>query len=225
MTPMMHAVLGGHTDLVQLLAEMSSISWDEEVQFRVTRLDAELPADTDFKSMHFDAALEAQDDNGESALMKAAARGDEEIVQILLRWCGNEAARDRQGRTALMHAIANDEAAFLKSMIDGAEADLPHAPPGYNKSGFVSPEVLSVTDQEGKTALVLAREKGLEPVAAALQTYLQHLIDSETRGIEAGGPYLWYIYHTRGHAYLGIGQTEAGKADLEQARELNQQKR
>jgi ankyrin repeat protein len=224
MTPLMHAVLGGHADLVQLLAEMSSISWDEEVQFRVTRLDAGLPADTDFKSMHFDAALEAQDENGESALMKAAARGDEEIVAILLRWCSNEAARDREGRTALMHAIAGRQTAFLKTMIDGAEAVLPHAPPGYNKSGFVSPEVLSVTDQDGKTALVLAREEGLEPVAAALQTYLQHLIDSETRGIEAGGPYLWYIYHTRGHSYLGIGQTEAGKADLAKARELNQQK-
>jgi ankyrin repeat protein len=69
MTPLMHAVLGGHTDLVQLLVEMGSISWDEDVQFRVSRLDTELPADTDYKSMHFDAALEAQDESGETALM------------------------------------------------------------------------------------------------------------------------------------------------------------
>jgi ankyrin repeat protein len=203
---------------------MSSISWDEEVQFRVTRLDAELPADTDFQSMHFDAAHEAQDENGETALMKAAARGDEEIVAILLRWTGNETARDRQGRTALMHAIANDQTAFLKTMIDGAESVLPHAPPGYTKTGFVTPEVLSIADQDGKTALVLARERGLEPIAAALQTYLQHVIDSETRGIEAQGTYLWYIYHTRGHAYLALGETDNGKADLAKARELNQQK-
>jgi hypothetical protein len=109
-------------------------------------------------------------------------------------------------------------------MIDGADAMLPHAPPGYTKTGFVSPEVLSVTDQDGKTALVLARDAGLEPIAAALQAYLQHVIDSETRGIEAGGPYLWYIYHTRGHAYLALGETKEGQADLEKARELNQQK-
>jgi ankyrin repeat protein len=224
MTPLMHAVHGGHADLVQVLAEMGSISWDEEVQFRVTRLDAELPADTDFKSLHFDAALEAQDENGETALMKAAAQGNHEIVAILLRWAGNEAVRDRQGRTALMHAIANDQTAFLSTMIDGADASIRHTPPGHNVSGFVSPEVLSATDNDGRTPLVMAREQGLEPIAAALQTYLQHVIDKQSRDIEAQGAYLWYIYHVRGHAYLALGETKEGQADLEKSRELNRQK-
>jgi ankyrin repeat protein len=146
------------------------------------------------------------------------------LATELLKWAHGESARDHAGRTALMHAIAHDQSAFLQTMIEGAEAMLPHAPPGYTKTGLITPEVLSATDEDGKTALVLAREEGLEPVAAALQTYLQHVIDSETRGIEAQGPYLWYIYHTRGHAYLALGQTKEGQADLEKARELNQQK-
>jgi hypothetical protein len=84
--------------------------------------------------------------------------------------------------------------------------------------------VLSATDNDGRTPLVMAREQGLEPIAAALQTYLQHVIDKQSRDIEAQGAYLWYIYHVRGHAYLALGETKEGQADLEKSRELNRQK-
>ncbi len=218
-TPLMHAAASGQSELVQLLVDINRVSWDEEMQFRVTRLDTELPRDTDFKALHFDVAAEAHDREGETALMKAAARGDLESVRALLSAASNEEARDRRGRTALMHALAGGQTAFLQTMIDRAEARLP--PPGYTVTGFVTPEVLCALDDNGKTALEFAREQGHTQIAAGLQAYLEHVIESETRGIEADSPYAGYCYQVRGQARKALGQTAEAEADLAKARELS----
>jgi ankyrin repeat protein len=221
MTPLMHAAASGQAELVQFLVDINRVSWDEELQFRVTRLDTELPSDTDFKALHFDVAAAAQDREGETALMKAAACGDAESATALLGSASNEEARDRKGRTALMHALARKQAAFLQAMIEGAETALRHTPPGYTVTGFVTPEVLCAVDEVGKTALDLARAQGDAQIAAGLQAYLEHVIELETRGIESGSPYAGYCYQVRGLARKALGQTVEAEADLAKSRELS----
>ena len=54
------------------------------------------------------AELEAKDDEGETALIKAAARGDVGVVSALLENGANVNAKDNKGATALMHSLQSE---------------------------------------------------------------------------------------------------------------------
>ena len=220
-TPLMHAVEGGHAEMVKVLLDLQSIQWKEDVQFRVTRLDPELPEETDFKSMRFDVAEEAQDADGETALMKAAARGDVEIVEALL--FSNAETRDKRGRTALMHAILSKQAGFLHARLDEAELALQYHNSGHGYIGFIKPEVLALRDNEGKTAIQHAREQELDQIAAQMERYLRNVIDLETRSIDQQTGPLWFHYWTRGLCQRALGDDEGAEADLAKSRELREQ--
>jgi hypothetical protein len=58
----------------------------------------------------------AQDKMGETALMKAAARGLVEAARELRSW-QEENARDHNGRTAAMHAARNGQAVFVETLL------------------------------------------------------------------------------------------------------------
>ena len=58
----------------------------------------------------------AQDKKGETALMKAAARGHIEAARELRAW-QEENAQDHEGRTAAMHAARNGQADFVKALL------------------------------------------------------------------------------------------------------------
>lgn len=54
------------------------------------------------------AELEAQDAEGETALIKAASRGDTAVVGALLETGANVNAKDNKGATALMHSLLSE---------------------------------------------------------------------------------------------------------------------
>jgi serine/threonine protein kinase/ankyrin repeat protein len=219
-TPLMHAVEYGQREVVQLLRDLEQIHWNDKVQFRVTRLDPVLPADVDFPSMRFHVAMDAQDAQGQTALMKAAARGDAEMIEILA--LASRRLQDHEGRTALAHAVFNRQSSFLRRAIEQAESLLPGHSDGHGYLGFVTPDVLAIIDHSGKSPLMLAEELGLADIAQGIKGYLESVIELETRAIEKGHGYLWYSYYIRGLCRQTLGDSAQGEADLAKSRELQQ---
>lgn len=92
------------------------------------------------------ADLSAVNDEGQTPLMLAAQAGRSKAVRMLLQngLAGAVNARDKHGRTALMHVrrgYMSDEAEVVRALVAaGAE--------------------VSATDEEGRTALMLAAEAG-----------------------------------------------------------------
>jgi serine/threonine protein kinase/ankyrin repeat protein len=219
-TPLMHAVEHGQREVVQLLRDLEQIHWNDKVQFRVARLDAELPADADFPSMRFHVAIDAQDAQGQTALMKAAARGDAEMVETLA--LASRRLRDHEGRTALAHAVLSRQTSFLRLAIEQAESLLPGHSDGHGYVGFVTPDVLAIADSSGKTPLQLAEELGLDDIAERMRRYLASVIELESRAMEKRHGYLWYSYYIRGLCRQTLGDSAQGEADLAKSRELQQ---
>ena len=90
-----------------------------------------------------------RDDDGNSALVHAAARSTAEVVRRLLDAGAKINMRNDEGRTALMHAAEAGELENVRALV-AAGAD-------YN-----------LKDDEGKTALDFAREGEYEEVTALL---------------------------------------------------------
>uniref|UniRef100_A0A7S2M0P8 Uncharacterized protein n=1 Tax=Zooxanthella nutricula TaxID=1333877 RepID=A0A7S2M0P8_9DINO len=63
--------------------------------------------------------LDAADSRGVTALMVAAAAGQENNVGLLLRWGANAEARDHRGWTACMHAAFRGQVLCLRRLAGG----------------------------------------------------------------------------------------------------------
>lgn len=88
-TTLMCACAGGHTGIVQAMLESGR-----------------------------DAALEAQDSHGWTALITAAHRADAGTLRVLLQAGANPAARDEMGRDALYYAKGSKDAEKIKVIED-----------------------------------------------------------------------------------------------------------
>jgi ankyrin repeat protein len=123
--------------------------------------------------------VDAADQTGQTALMKAAAKGHINCVRALLTSSffnpASLAPRDSEGRTALMIAIESghgDE--FVKQL------------PSMLKGGYrldMAPLSLRAKDKQGKDALALAKEKKLEEELKILRDWV--LVDAAKAGDEA----------------------------------------
>lgn len=148
--------------------------------------------------------------------MKAAARGDVETFR-LLRSQSMTNHRDQQGRTWLTHAIANRQTALLTTLLDEAEAYVPHRLAGHGIVTQINPELLSMADHEGTRPLQLARKLELSDVADRIERYCQALIERISQEGTSGEWYQGYNLQTIGHCYFAIGNEELGKANFRQA--------
>lgn len=71
------------------------------------------------------AAVDGCDDEGRTALMHAAIRGDMKTARVLLEAGANPRLRDRNGEDALVHATENNEdelADFLRAIVERGPA-------------------------------------------------------------------------------------------------------
>ena len=100
------------------------------------------------------AQIDAQDDRGATALMKASGYGFEEVIKLLVDRHADVNLKDNSGRTALMHAAAG-------KFVDA----IPHL--------LANHADLYARDGEGHTALEIARRSknqvAVEMLSAAEQ--------------------------------------------------------
>ena len=98
--------------------------------------------------------VDTTDDDGETALMEAADKGNLAAVQILLRNGAQVNLKDHDGKTALMYAADEGRTAVVQLLLaSGADA--------------------SLKDNDGDTALDMAKEEGYADTAAALRAAAQ----------------------------------------------------
>ena len=104
------------------------------------------------------AALNAKDRDGETGLMKAAARGHVAVVKRLLAGVNVEVWEvDKQGRTALMKAAENGQDAVVRAVLNL-----------YADKSYPKEQPLNLADCRGQTALMLAAAKGHTGVVRVL---------------------------------------------------------
>jgi ankyrin repeat protein len=221
-TALMHAVEQGHADVVQLLLDMETAHYDEQVQFRLTRMVPKLAKSVDFSRLRFEAGRNLVDEAGESPLMKAADRGNLKIFDSLMLF-SDDTLRDKQGRTALMHAVEQRQDELLSAQLEGARAWLERIGPGSGIAGFIRPETLAIPDHAGRTPLQRAEQLGLQQTADGIRSYLQSVIERSTRLLEASDKNAPALYQQRSQAYRALGETEKADADFRQSREMSPQ--
>jgi serine/threonine protein kinase/ankyrin repeat protein len=153
----------------------------------------------------------AQDRDGETALIKAAARGDIEAVNALSPW-SEPKLQDRKGRTAAMHIALSGHRQLAQSLLEASVT--------FTASSFLlSPEVLAVTDHAGKTAIQIAEENGHGVLAQMFSTRMEQNIEYLNRAIadDANMPDLRRNLTARGWAHRALGHTEDADKDFARA--------
>jgi hypothetical protein len=102
--------------------------------------------------------LNAKDKDGETGLMKAAARGHVAVVKRLLTGATVEVWEvDKHGRTALMHAAENGQDAVVRVILNW-----------YANRAYPRDDPFNLADDRGRTALMLAADKGHAGVVRVL---------------------------------------------------------
>jgi ankyrin repeat protein len=125
------------------------------------------------------ADVNDKDDEGETALMHAAASGHEAIALVLLGKGALVNERSRRGETALIKAADNGQTAIVKLLL--AYNQIFATPEETLKAAGVDPKVVSVLnklptgeilvdvqDEKGQTALFKACRKGHGDIVTAL---------------------------------------------------------
>jgi len=243
-TPLMFASENGHAEVVSLYMDLNRVRYDRTIQPKLRRLDRDLLANfstEDFEQMDFDFAVNQQDDQGESALIKAAKTGKSMVAKSLLerRYLAQQEIdpelQDQQGRTALVHAIEAEQREFLVTMTSEESGRYPimddkrrqRTSSLSDDSRFekfpelMTVEVLSAKDKNGLTGFTLLETKGYEAIAQGLREKIQAIIDKITKNIESDAmsnpsP----LYRWRGNAWMALGEVDRATADLEQEKFL-----
>ena len=233
-TALMSAVEGSHEEVIRAFFEVDyhSRMGSAPSQFRRLAVDGGLLEGVDLTDVgSIEIATEARDRNGETALMKAAAAGDEICVKSLLggTYVVGVDLRDNQGRSALMHAVTNEQTALIRSLASAA----------HDKVAVWSPETLGdmntfhnstlgtyslfnldslrITYNDGKTAYQLAEEQESTEIAELLRKYLEMVVAKETQAIEMELVGVRWCYRDRAYAYQALGETEKAEADFASA--------
>ena len=122
------------------------------------------------------AGVNIQDQDGKTALMWACDEGYEGSVSALLRFCSQVTLQDKEGRTALMRASMTGPLGMPRVV----------ALLMQNRVMMRDPKtVFEMRDNEGKTALMLARERGFSHVVSEIcenRSYFVVLLCHDTRG-------------------------------------------
>ena len=126
-TPLMTAVLAGHTQIVELLEDLQLMEGKHEAKiFMAARRGEEksirelikgLKEDKSKSDTQLKEILNARDKEGYTALMKAAADGHDAIVNLLIESQADVTSRARNGDTALVLAASKGRLAVLKRLL------------------------------------------------------------------------------------------------------------
>ena len=158
------------------------------------------------------------DQNGESAALKAVKRNDWDIFSLVATSSEAWQARDRRGRNIAMHAALNGS--FEKDRLLAS-------PPYFGSAGDATVfmgemlsfdlSALALQDEDGKTALQHAKDRGHQQVVDILTQHLQAIVRNQSVAIDSEGGPVDRCYQLRGQAWQALGETERAKEDLDRA--------
>lgn len=112
------------------------------------------------------ANLEAQDAEGETALIKAAARGDSAVVGALLENGANVNAKDNKGATALMHSLTSENYRYNED-----RESLPRRRLEVARTLLANKAIdVNAQNLDGETALLRAVRQGNSEIVQLLLT-------------------------------------------------------
>ena len=230
-TPLMWAAESGHASVLRGFRDVEGASnrFDAEDRIAATKqipgVDRQLLKEKRIALRFLKINEDAQNSNGETALMKAAARGHADVVDLLMS-DSDPTMRDNQGRTALMHAVVHKQLDFLFRVSKSRIMLLGTGNGGFAFSRFLDAKIVSLSDRDGKTAIQLAESSGQAKIAELLKAEMQRTIDHMTRAqSESGSDTLSaFLYATRAHAYRALGETEKAEADFKAAEETKPEK-
>ncbi|MBC8290160.1 MAG: ankyrin repeat domain-containing protein, partial [Planctomycetes bacterium] len=221
-TPLMRAAAAGKAEVVKLLLEMERLHTDPQLQFRLTRLDSDLPLNTDFTKMRFDSDGVLKDNLGQTAIFKAVLAESLECTLPLIRKTGSQ-TRDKAGLTPLMHAVEAKSFEFLKQV---AEKDTWSVYIGSFRqpSSFFYGNGVSGTKYVGDDTVLLYLEKnGATEAAGILREKILRMIDKCSEIIEnpksPSDTQEALIQRAKCHRELGM--IEEAQSDEKVAAELN----
>jgi ankyrin repeat protein/tRNA A-37 threonylcarbamoyl transferase component Bud32 len=212
-------------DLLSVEAARSSLSGNAAPQPRKTTrevmaenlpmVDARLLDAISPRVPDIEIHTKAQDRNGETALMKAAARGHIRSAMAMQSW-EDGAIQDKAGHTTAMHAALHGRRDFVRWLLDTPMSSHGTSIGTFSCHPAVSAETLAVIDQTGKTAIQLAREKGHPEIAEWLGSEMERTIDYYTRAIAAGGSKIGLFQYLtcRAWAYRALGQADHAARDF-----------
>ncbi|MGI9457356.1 MAG: ankyrin repeat domain-containing protein, partial [Aeoliella sp.] len=219
-TPLMYAAENGHASVLQVFRDVEyavrAMPRDDRKE-RIRQLagiERMLLADFEPDMGSFRIDYHVQDKVGETAQMKAASQGNTDWFKAL--WpssdlVNDDQRQDAQGRTMLMHAVANNQLGLLRYLANE------HTHP--NSNIFVN-EAASLTNSGGHTALELADELGHKEIADLMRSQINEIIEKITNSIDGSSQpkndKLWY--GIRGRAWKILGDTEQAAVDLERAK-------
>jgi uncharacterized protein (TIGR03067 family) len=215
------------------LSQLSFVSYDQDAAERKEKLQS-LPGvdrtllagrDIDLRGIGFYEAELLKDRNGENALMKAARAGDWDSINTLAIQVDSMLARDKFGRTVLMHAVLGDSIEQGRWM---EQFEWLNKPPYFGVAGldniYIGPMLmfeldrgLSVLDNDGNSVLQLAEQHGREKIAAVLRRQLEEIVKNQTAEIDKGGESVAKNYRLRGLAWRALGEKAKAASDLQRA--------
>ena len=234
MTPLMYAVENGHGPVrksIEAVVEASQFSMEE---YRIEKL-KKLPGidkrliegvEIDVEDIKIDPL--AQDDNGESVLMKAVKNKNIAYLRDAEYDYKVAALQDKQGRTALMYAIETEDPNFANQIHEVGQRKLyliadVYSLSNYKPNPMFDPRALSRSNKQGETVLQLAEHLKQPEAAELIRDNMQRLIESLSRDIENQEvpEYLREALRSlRGHVYRALGEKVKADADFKAARGL-----
>ena len=138
--------------------------------------------------------VDNRNDDGLTALMKAAMYGQAEVIKLLLKHDANVELHDERGRTALMLASHNGEVAAIRALLAG----------GAKPAGAGELAGRSGASDDGRTALMLAAHSGhAEAVSLLLEA------GAPFRDVDRNGMSALDLAHANSHADVDMALTAA----------------
>ena len=190
----------------------------EVIAANLSMIDTQLLDEIGTAIPQIDVDSGAQDRNGETALMKAAALGHIQAGAAMRNWEA-VAVQDKDGRTAAMHMALRGQSDFGRWLLAAKNSSHGTDVGTFNCAAALSAETLAITDKVGKTAIQLARGKGYSDIAEMLSAEMERTIEHYSRAIAASqSPILSHqCYARRAYAHRALGHAEEAAKDFAEA--------